>query len=115
MPTSISKEKSSKHSGASSNIIAANYKIDCSNMNLSFITDIKPIFETHCTKCHNEGRKGGYNFTYSAEIKTALRSGQLLGAVKWQKGFPHMPADGAQLDLNTIIKIECWYNTGMKE
>lgn len=84
-------------------------------MNVNYTLDIKPVFETFCTKCHAEKSDGGYNFMKISEIKKAVNSGSLLGSIKWQKGFTRMPKSGKQLDSKTINTIECWINNGMKE
>jgi hypothetical protein len=91
-------------------------EIDCSKMSLSYNSDIKPILELYCIDCHgSHKKKGGYNFTQISDLKRAAKSGNLLGSIKWKKGYPKMPRHDNQLDLNTINKIECWVNNGMKE
>ena len=94
---------------------AAKPVLDCSNMAVTYSFDVKPVFETFCNHCHGEEGDGGYNFTKITEIKRGARSGELLGSIKWHKGFSRMPQNGEQLDAKTISKIECWINNGMKE
>jgi hypothetical protein len=86
--------------------------VDCSAMPVTYLTDIKPILEQHCNRCH--GRAGGYNFSIMADITRAVKKGELLGTIKWQHGFPKMPISAPQLDAATISKVECWINNGMK-
>ena len=89
--------------------------LDCTSKTLSYQTDIKPIIETNCSRCHNANEKAGYNFLKIESVKKAATSGVLLGTIKHQKGFPKMPAYAAKLDQTSIDKIECWINNGMKE
>lgn len=89
--------------------------LDCTTKSLAFTTDIKPVFDTYCTRCHNTNEKGGYNFQELSFIKKAASNGNLLGTIKHQKGFPHMPANAEPLSADVIAKIECWINNGMKE
>lgn len=89
--------------------------LDCSNKALTYSTDIKPIMEANCTKCHNTNEKAGYNFLKIEFVKKAVADGHLLGTIKHQKGFDKMPAYAAKLDQAIIDKIECWINNGMKE
>lgn len=87
--------------------------LDCGTMSVSYITDIKPILEQNCNRCH--GRAGGYNFAEKADVTRSAQNGTLLGTIKWQHGFSKMPAGATQLDAATIAKVECWINNGMKE
>jgi mono/diheme cytochrome c family protein len=89
--------------------------LDCSNKSLSYATDIKSILETNCAKCHNSNNKGGYNFLTFESVKKSVANGQLLGTIKHQKGFDAMPRMAPKLPQETIDKIECWINNGMKE
>jgi hypothetical protein len=87
--------------------------VDCGTMSVSYATDIKPILEQNCNRCH--GRAGGYNFSEMADVKRSAQNGSLLGTIKWQSGFPKMPAGAGQLDAATIDKVECWIKNGMKD
>lgn len=89
--------------------------IDCSTMNVTYTADIKPIFDKYCNSCHGNGGVGGYDFTSYKNIMRAANNGELLGTIKWERGFPKMPEDADKLDKATIAKIECWINNGMKQ
>lgn len=91
---------------------AAKPAVDCGTMAVSYATDIKPILEQNCNGCH--GKAGGYNFADMADVTRSAKNGSLLGTIKWDHGFPQMPARAAQLDATTISKVECWINNGMK-
>ncbi len=88
--------------------------LDCSTSGMTYAS-IKSIFEKNCINCHDSGGPGGYNFENVLDIKRAAKSGDLLGVIKWQKGYPKMPAKADQLDQTAIDQIECWITNGMKE
>ncbi len=89
--------------------------LDCSTKMMTYATDIQPIMEQYCTRCHNTNEKAGYNFKELSFVKKAASSGVLLGTIKHTKGYPKMPYYAAKLDQSNIDKIECWINNGMKE
>lgn len=92
----------------------AKSSLNCSNTNYTYVVDIQPIMQQNCTRCHNTNMKAGYNFGEVADVKRAGSNGFLLGTIKYDVGFMHMPAYADKLDQATIDKIECWINTGMK-
>lgn len=87
---------------------------NCSGTNFSFEADIKPIMEQYCTSCHGYGGADGLNLNNKSDLVKAANKGELLGTIKWHKGYPKMPEGGDQLDKSTIDKIECWISNGMK-
>ena len=103
-----------KSTKPSTSAIAA-LPLDCSNKTLTYSTDIKPIIETSCAKCHNTNNKAGYNFLTLESVKKAAQDGHLLGTIKHEKGYDAMPRMAAKLPQESIDKIECWMNNGMKE
>ena len=78
-----------------------------------FATDIKPIMDMYCVRCHNENEKAGYNFKEVSSVKKAGKNGELLGSIKHLENFDPMPAHADPLDAATIAKIENWIKTGM--
>lgn len=90
--------------------------IVCPEKSLTFVTDIKPIMDQYCIRCHNINLKAGFNFNEELYVKKAAASGQLLGSIKHDHGFDAMPAGmgGEMLDQAIIDKVECWINNGMK-
>jgi mono/diheme cytochrome c family protein len=88
--------------------------MDCGTPAPTYAKDIKAIIGANCIKCHGiDEIKGGYNLGKLDDLKKAGGNGDLLGTVKWQSGYPKMPAHAEQLDAPTIKKIECWINGGM--
>lgn len=88
--------------------------LDCSTTGVNYEA-IRPIIEKNCTSCHGYDGDGGFNFLTSVDVKRAATKGELLGAIKHQRGFPRMPAKADQLSQADIDKIECWINNGMKD
>ncbi len=89
-------------------------KIDCSSQIPVYQLDIQPILEKNCNLCHGEQSAGGYDFRDLDDIMRSANNGSLLGSIKWDGYYSHMPARADKLDDFTIKKIECWINTGMK-
>jgi mono/diheme cytochrome c family protein len=79
----------------------------------TYESDIKGVIATYCTKCHGEKAKGGYNFLLLPDLKRAGKNGDLVGVIKWKRGYPKMPAHADKLDDKTIHLIECWVMGGM--
>lgn len=90
-------------------------KVDCGTQIPVYTTDIKPIFDTHCNSCHGKRAAGGYDLRLMEDITRGANNGELLGTIKWEGHYPHMPARANKLDDATIKKIECWIQTGMKQ
>jgi mono/diheme cytochrome c family protein len=88
--------------------------LNCNGTAYTYESDIKPIMQENCTRCHNTNMKAGYNFNELSSVKEAAGNGYLLGTIKHQYGYTAMPAMAPQLDQKLIDKIECWIKTGMK-
>lgn len=101
-------------SGEKTSSTPAKSSLNCANTNYTYEADIKPIMQANCVRCHNTNMKAGYNFNETESVKRAGGNGFLLGTIKYDAGFMHMPAYADKLDQPTIDKIECWINTGMK-
>ena len=89
--------------------------VNCGTEQPVYETDIKPIFQKSCNRCHGGLRKaGGLDFTKMDDIQRAANKGELIGTIKWAEGYAHMPMRADKLDDATIHKIECWVQNGMK-
>ena len=89
--------------------------VDCGTEQPVYETDIKPILQKSCNRCHGGLRKaGGLDFTKIEDIQRAANKGELIGTIKWAEGYAHMPMRADKLDDATIHKMECWVQNGMK-
>lgn len=89
-------------------------KVDCGTQIPVYTVEIKPILDVHCNNCHGKRAAGGYDLRILEDVTRSANNGSLLGTIKWEGYYPHMPAMAAKLDDATINKIECWIQTGMK-
>jgi hypothetical protein len=83
--------------------------VDCSKINSSYSSDIKPIIESNCLSsgCHNANSSNG-DFTTYAGVKAKADNGSLDSRVIQQK---NMPPSGA-LPMDQLKKIKCWLSAG---
>lgn len=89
--------------------------VNCDVADYSYAKDIKPIFDAYCNSCHSNGGTGGYDFTVMEDVYKSAKNGELIGTIKWEKGYPRMPIGSGKLDDASIAKIECWINKGLKD
>lgn len=86
----------------------------CDTLNMSFATNIQPLFNTYCTSCHNPSTfSGGQDLTTYAGVVNATDNGKLLGVINHAPGFQKMPQGAAKLSDCNISKITAWINQGM--
>jgi hypothetical protein len=98
---------------------AATRKID-------FSSDIKPMLERSCTKCHANGkRKGGFDidhihsFLAGGESGPAVVSGKsaeslLIRLVLSNDPDDHMPSKGDSLTLEEVATMRAWIDQGLQ-
>src|SRR5687767_2359941 len=86
---------------------------DCVTTNLSFQTNIEPIFQRNCYSCHSAAANTA-NVTLQGhtELMKHVTSGRLLGAIKHQPGFTPMPQGAQKMQDCDIAKIEQWITDG---
>jgi hypothetical protein len=94
--------------------------------NIVFATDIKPILERSCTKCHaNSKRKGGFSidhlhsFLGGGESGPAVVQGKsaeslLIELVLKNDPDERMPSKGDPLTLEEIAILRAWIDQGIK-
>ncbi|MES2516125.1 MAG: hypothetical protein V4580_18365 [Bacteroidota bacterium] len=78
---------------------------------VSFINDIKPIFDAKCVSCHVTGTSSGapWDYTTYQGIKDRADDGTIRNrAVILQD----MPQGGPPLPQNEIDLIKCWLDAG---
>lgn len=83
--------------------------VDCSTINSSYSTNVKPIIDGNCLSsgCHNSGSSNG-DFTVYAGIKAKVDNGSINNRVIQQKNMPFT----SSLSTEQLIKIKCWINSG---
>lgn len=85
----------------------------CDSSKYKFAGDIQPIINKYCKGCHNSvTASGGYSYETYAGILVPVQNGRLLGAIKHQVGYSHMPKGGNKLSDCQIKKIENWIAAG---
>lgn len=88
----------------------------CNTENLSFKTDVLPIFESKCFSCHNEENyasdaDGNLMVGYS-DIKKYLDEGLIIGNIEHTAGFLKMPYRKAKIEDCEIAMIKAWVKDG---
>lgn len=87
----------------------------CDTANISYATDIKPIFDQYCALagCHDATtRSFSHDLSDYQGSSTSANSGRLLGAIRQDPGFNPMPKGMAKLGDCEISKITAWVNAG---
>jgi len=83
--------------------------LDCSKINSSYSSNIKPIIDGNCLSsgCHSSGSTNG-DFTTYAGLKAKVDNGSIDNRVIQQRT---MPISGS-LAMEDLKKIKCWLNSG---
>jgi hypothetical protein len=87
----------------------------CDTANMKYATDILPILESRCFKCHgngNTGASGGINLDGYNNLLHYVTSGSVKGEITHASGFTGMPYGEPKMDDCTINKILDWINQG---
>src|SRR5262245_26040317 len=85
----------------------------CDTIDVSLKTDLTPIMEVNCFRCHSSTNApivgGNYNLQDYNTISEAALNGKLLSSIR-QDGIlaPPMPADGGKLSDCDINKFAAW-------
>ncbi len=97
--------------GAKNNACSNNSSSGCVTTNMSFATNILPIFASNCNGCHNAtAPSGGINLTTYAGTKAA--STRLVGSISHTAGYIPMPSSTTKLGACDISKIAAWISQG---
>lgn len=85
----------------------------CETTNMSFTTDILPLFDQNCNVCHASSQAlGNVILDSHAEVKKQVDAIRLLGAIRHEVGFSAMPQGQPQLTSCAIDKIASWVAAG---
>ena len=87
---------------------------DCDTTNVTFSGVIWPeIIQKSCTGCHSGASpNGGVSLENYEDVVAVAQSGQLLGVIEHQAGYPPMPQNGPQLSDCKITQIRKWIDDG---
>lgn len=87
----------------------------CDSVGVSFATDVKAnIIDVHCISCHGGSATAGNGVQMNnhAQIAALAATGELLGTVDHEAGYPAMPLGGAKLSDCKIAIIRNWISEG---
>lgn len=97
--------------GAKNNACTNTSSSACVTTNMSFATNVLPIFASNCNGCHNAtAPSGGINLTTYAGAKAA--SARLVGSISHTTGYIPMPSSTTKLSACDISKIAAWISQG---
>jgi mono/diheme cytochrome c family protein len=83
----------------------------CDSTNVTYPGIVVPILNTYCISCHSGATpSGALDFTDYGDVSFVAQSGQLMGSLRHQEGFSHMPQNAGKLSLCEISLIEKWIN-----
>ena len=92
----------------------------CDTSFISLDSNLTPIMEANCFRCHNAENApingGNYNLEDLSTLQNAVSSGELISAIKQDNPLiPYMPQDGGKLsdcEINMFIR---WKNEGVPD
>lgn len=87
----------------------------CHTDNMSFNTDIYPMFESSCISCHsNTNASGGINLEGYENLKLHAESGIITKVINHEPGVSAMPLYADKWTECSIAKFDAWVEQGMK-
>lgn len=97
--------------GAKNNACSNVVTSACVTTNMSFATNVLPIFASNCNGCHNAtAPAGGINLTTYNGVKAA--SARIVGSIAHTAGYIPMPSSTTKLGACDINKITAWISQG---
>jgi mono/diheme cytochrome c family protein len=82
---------------------------ECDTNNITYKSDVYPIFEIYCIGCHGGNTpSAGISLTDFSQVAATAQNGQLLGSIKHNQGFTPMPPGGSKLSDCNISKVKIW-------
>ena len=86
----------------------------CDTIDVSYNEDIVPILSVNCYSCHSNANAPDFAFGIAFEdyADVSASSRLILGAIRYEGGFPAMPQNRDQLDSCQINTFEAWFNAG---
>ncbi len=86
---------------------------DSTFVSSSFSTDVLPLLEAHCNRCHaGSSPSGDISLDTYSNVSNYVSNGSLIGSIKHDPGFKAMPEGRGKLSPCDIKKIQSWIDTG---
>lgn len=86
---------------------------DSTFVSSSFSTDVLPLLDAHCNRCHaGSSPSGDISLNTYSNVSNYVSNGSLIGSIKHDPGFKAMPEGKGKLDPCDIKKIQSWIDTG---
>jgi hypothetical protein len=86
----------------------------CDTTNMTFTTDIKPMFAENCDQCHSgSAPQAGISTDDFQSVVTNID--RIYGSVNHLGGYRPMPDNGDMLPDCNLNKINAWIKQGLKE
>lgn len=84
----------------------------CDTLNMSYTSNVAPIFAAQCNNCHSGGAPSG-NISTDNYTNVKANISRIKGAINHTSGFSAMPQGGSKLGDCELLKINAWINQGM--
>ncbi len=85
----------------------------CDTTQVTYAGTIAPLLQQHCSSCHGGSQPAsGFNVSSLAQVQRVAASGQLLGTVNHDPGYPAMPQGGAKLSDCDLTHLRRWVAAG---
>ena len=85
----------------------------CDVVSATYSTDIFPLLENHCLRCHNNTRAdGNVNLQGYNNLRPYAADGSLLGTTDHSPGYSVMPTSGVKIPICEIEQLRVWINAG---
>ena len=86
---------------------------ECSILEARYAMDIVPILETHCIRCHRDGREdGNVNLQGYNKVKNYADNGSLYGSTNHDPAYAPMPTSAVKIPVCEIELIRMWVDNG---
>jgi len=88
---------------------------NCTNGEITYAVEVKPLLESQCTSCHNTSRRAhGIDLSSYSTAKSAFLSDEALCSVHYGRGCHPMPENAPKLSEAQIQTLDCWVKGGCK-
>jgi mono/diheme cytochrome c family protein len=85
----------------------------CDTLNVSYSTDIAPVFQANCNACHSGNfASGGVSTDTYDDVKALVDANRLWGPINHEAGFSPMPKGMVKLGDCELKKIKSWMDNG---